>query len=50
MVLTINMIDIIGSDLWIVSLLPAERQLIADAVRECLGLCVSETMIISCQY
>lgn len=49
-ILTIDMIDIIWADLRIVRLLPAQGQLVADAVRERLGLCVSGTMIISRQY
>lgn len=42
--LTIDMVDVIRPDLLIVGLFPAQRQLIADAVRERLWLRVSETM------
>lgn len=48
--LTIDMIDVVGPDLGIVGLLPAQWQLIADAVRECLRLCISETMILYLQF
>lgn len=47
--LTIDMIDVITSNLWIVGLLPAKRQLIADAVRECLWLGISGTINVFCK-
>lgn len=38
------MVDVISPDLRIVGLFPTEWQLIADAIRERLRLCISETM------